>query len=186
MAYIGLKKPIIGTRKASGSYETPFALGKAVSMNITPNYNEASLYGDDALAEYDKYFKDADVTLGTTTLPIDAHNAMFGHTVESSSQTVTFDSDDETNYVGVGIISTEKVDGLTKYVAMFMPKVKFSDPSDDFTTRGDSIEYKTPSISGKASPDDDGAWKKTAVFATDAEALSWVYTQFGATVPSKG
>lgn len=181
MAYIGLKKPIIGKRTGAKKYEAPSALGKAVSMTITPNYNEASLYGDDALAEYDKYFKDADITLGTTTIPIAMHETMFGHTVSSSDNTVSFNSNDENNYVGVGIMSVEKVDGETKYAAMFMYKVKFSEPSDDFTTRGDSIEYKTPSISGKASPEDDGLWKITKTFDSESEALKWINTQFGVT-----
>lgn len=183
MAYIGLKKPIIGKRTGAKKYSAPSALGKAVSMSITPNYNEASLYGDDALAEYDKYFKDADVTLGTTTIPMEMHNTLFGHTVNAEEKTVSSNANDENNYVGVGIMSVEKVDGTTTYAAMFIYKVKFSEPSDEFTTRGDSIEYKTPSISGKASAEDDGAWKETKTFDTEKEALAWIYTQFGATVP---
>lgn len=186
MAYIGLKKPIIGKRTGAKKYDTPAALGKAVSMNITVNYNEASLYGDDALAEYDKYFKDADITLGTTTIPLEMNEIMFGHTVDDAEKTVTSNSNDENNYVGVGIMSVEKNNGETSYIAMFMYKVKFSEPSTEFTTRGDSIEYKTPSISGKASSEDDGVWKMTKTFSSEADALKWIYTQFGSTVPAEG
>ena len=44
MAYIGLRKPIIGKRNEDGTYETPFRMAKAISVNITPNYAEGSLY----------------------------------------------------------------------------------------------------------------------------------------------
>lgn len=176
MAYIGLKKPIIGKRTGAKTYEDATALGKAVSMSITPNYNEASLYGDDALAEYDKYFKDADIVLGTTTIPIEMQKMMFGHTV--SENQVSSNANDENNYCGVGIMSVEKVDGKTKYAAIFLYKVKFSEPSDEFTTRGDSIEYKTPSISGKASAEDDGAWRETNVFDTESDAYDWILSMF--------
>jgi hypothetical protein len=38
-------------------------------------------------------------------------------------------------------------------------KVKFSEPSEDYATKGESIEYKTPSISGRAMANDEGNWK---------------------------
>ena len=64
MAYIGLRKPIIAQRTGDGKYSTPFVLGKAISLNVTPNYAEGSLNADDGQAEYDKEFNYADVTLG--------------------------------------------------------------------------------------------------------------------------
>ena len=38
MAYIGLRKPIIGKMEESGTYAEPFALGKAIGLQVTPNY----------------------------------------------------------------------------------------------------------------------------------------------------
>ena len=53
MAYIGLRKPIIAQRTGAEKYSTPFVLGKAISLNVTPNYAEGSLNADDGQAEYD-------------------------------------------------------------------------------------------------------------------------------------
>ena len=180
MAYIGLRNPYIGARKEDGKYETPFQLGKAVSLNITPNFAEGSLYANDGLAEYDKEFTNADVTLGTSTIPVEAQKPMFGHTVETtgSKKGVTYNQDDQSGYVGFGFISVEKVNGVRSFVAAFLPKVKFTEPSDDYETKGESITYKTPSITGKATADDDGVWKETDVFATEAEAVSWITGKF--------
>ncbi len=179
MAYIGLRNPIIGKRTAAGKYATPAALGKAISIEITPNFNEASLYADDGLAEYVKEFKDADITLGTSTIPAALHAVMFGHTVEENA--ITFNKDDQNAYVGFAVISQTINDDERKYEAIFIPKVKFSDSSDSFETKGDSVTFKTPSISGKASAEDDGVWKYVEAFATEAEATAWVNKKFGVT-----
>ena len=178
MAYLGLRKPIIAKRMEDGSYDEPFACGKAVGVTVTPNYAEASLYGDDGQAEYDKEFTYADVTLNTTTLPIKAHEKMFGHVV--SEKNVKFNTDDQNNDVGMGWVSVEKVDGKRKFISNFLFNAKFSEPSEDYSTKGESIEYKTPSISGRASALDNGLWKETDEHETINAALAWIYDKFGA------
>ena len=55
MAYIGLRKPFVYPMAAEGGgYEAAIPFGKAVSFSDTPNISEASLYGDDALAESER------------------------------------------------------------------------------------------------------------------------------------
>ena len=58
-------------------------------------------------------------------------------------------------------------------------QVKFSEPSEDYATKGESIEYKTPSISGRAMANDEGNWKSVEVFQTEKEAMDWINTKFG-------
>ena len=118
MAYVGLAKPAVATLKdeTAKTYTDAFYCGKAVQIDVSPQYAEGSLYGDNTKAEYDKEFKYADVTLQTTTLPIKAHNLMFGHTVTETEgkQAVKFKDSDDAPYVGLGFIVTEKVDGKRK------------------------------------------------------------------------
>lgn len=177
MAYVGLRKPIIAQLKNDGTYDDPFAFGKAIGLQVTPNYAEGSLYADDGQAEYDKEFSYAEVVLNTSTIPIVAHEKMFGHTV--TEKNVKFNGDDQNNDVGLGWISVEKVNGVRSFIGNFLDKVKFSEPSEDYATRGESIEYKTPSITGRASAVDGGGWKETETFATEAEAKNWIYGKFG-------
>ena len=179
MAFIGLRKPIIGKLKEDGTYETPINFGRAISMEITPNYAEGSLYADDGLAEYDKEFKDADVTLGTDTIPIEAREPMFGHAVDAEKKVTTYKGDDQSNYVGTGIVGIEKVNGKRIFTAAFLPKVKYVEPSDSLETKGDNITYKTPTITGKATVNERGEWKETAVFEKESEALDWIDEKFG-------
>ena len=180
MAYVGLRKPIIAKMKEGGGYEEPFRMGKAIGINVTPNYAEGSLNADDVQAEYDKEFNYADVTLNTSTIPMEAHERMFGHKVDETKKNVKFNVEDQQNYVGMGWISVEKVDGVRSFIGNFLKKVKFSEPSEEYATKGDSIEYKTPSISGRAMGDDNGEWKEISKFDTEAAALEWINTMFGA------
>ncbi len=182
MAYVGLRKPIIGKMDENGTYEDPFAFGKAVGLTVTPNYAEGSLNADDMQAEYSKEFNYAETTLNTSTIPIQAHQAMFGHQVNEENKGVTFNSNDQSNYVGQGWISVEVVNGVRSFVGNFLKKVKYSEPNEEYATKGDSIEYKTPSITGRALPIDDGTWKETNSFKTEEEALAWIYEKFGKTM----
>ena len=136
-----------------------------------------SLFADNKKSEYDKEFKYADVTLGTDTLPIQAHKVMFGHEVSEegkSGTSIKNRTTDSSNYVGLGIYMDEKVDGLRKYVAMWIYKVKFAEGQESFKTKGDNIEYQTPSIGGQAIGIDDNLWKETMIYDTEKEAQDWI------------
>ncbi|WP_411336134.1 major tail protein [Ruminococcus gauvreauii] len=187
MAYIGLRRPIIGKLNIEkGTYSTPFTFGKAIAIQVTPSYAEGSLYADDVQAEYDKIFSYADVVLNTSTIPIQAHADMFGHTTaDSPNKFVTFNADDENGYVGVAWITVEKVDGVRSFTANFLCKVKFSEPAEDYATKGESIEYKTPSINGRALALDDGKWKEIAVFDTEEAAKAWIDGKFTPSAPGE-
>lgn len=179
MPYIGLRKPIVGKRNSDGTYGDPLRYGKAVAMTVTPNYAEGSSYADDAQDEYDKEYTNADITLGTNYVPIKAEPILFGHEIDEETGHVIYNANDQSNEVGVGIMRVEKINGARKYTAIFIFKAKFSEPSEDYETKGESITYKTPSISGKATPIDDGRWKESKICDTMTDALSWIYSMFG-------
>lgn len=101
MAYVGLRKPIIAEITGAKVYGEPFAFGKAIGLQVTPNYAEGSLNADDAQVEYDKEFNYAEVTLNTSTIPIEAHEKMFGHKVNEGKTGATFNKDDQAKYVGM-------------------------------------------------------------------------------------
>lgn len=182
MAYLGMRKPIVAPWKGNKTYGDPFAFGKAIGIQVNPNYAEGSLNADDEQAEYDKEFNYAEVTLNTSVIPIIAHNIMFGHTVDEEKNNVKFNKDDRSEYVGTGWIASEVVDGKKYFTGNILYKAKYSEPADDHSTKGDSIEYKTPSISGRATTDEDGDWKESQRFGTVTEALNWIYETFGKTM----
>lgn len=181
MAFVGLTNPYIAkledekTMKYSGC----FMCGKAIAMNITANYNEGKLYANNKLAEYDIEFKDGSMTLGTDRLPIEAMPICFGHEVSDDKKEVIYKAQDSANFVGVGFIVQEKIDGVRKNVATIVYKTKFKEPANDYTTKGENIEFKTPSVEGTIASISDGKWKITKVFDTEEEADKWLRTILG-------
>lgn len=185
MPYIGLVHPTIAKLNENGekpTYTEGFTCGKAISLDVNPQYAEGSLFADDETAEYDKEFKYADITLGTSTLPIKAHKTMFGHEVEEKEgkpPVIVDKTTDSPNYVGFGIYAKEKVNGEIKYVAMWVYKAKFTEGQEGYKTKGDNIEYQTPSISGQAIGISDNKWRERQIFDKKEDAIDWIETMAG-------
>lgn len=182
MANFGLSYPWFAKLNTeTGKYSNAFKCGKAVSTSVTPAYNEASLYGDDQEIENVKEFKNASVSVGTDRLPIQASKILFGHSVTEDGEENN-NIEDSANYAGYGFVTSEKLDGNTKFRACILLKVLFSEGEESFETKGDSIAFKTPTISGTATAVENGDWrKKSPYFDTKSEADQWIQEQLGAT-----
>lgn len=179
MAKVGLK----GIRYAvldteDNTYGTPASLGKGVSASVTVNNVDAKLYADDALAESDSGFSSATVSVAVD----DSRDAtvlapLLGHTVSTGE--VVRNAGDVAPYVGLGRVVTKVVDNVKAYKAEFLCKVKFKEPNQEETTKGDSVEFGTTTLEGDASAIASGLWSKTKEFATEAEAIAYLDTCFG-------
>lgn len=180
MANFGLSKPWIAKlNPATNTYSDAFKCGKAISTAVTPNYNEAPLYADNQQTENVTEFKNANVSIGTDRLPSKAAMVMFGHTVAENGEESS-KSKDEAGYIGYGFITAEQLDGVKKYRACVLLKVKMKEGEESFETKGDSIVFKTPSLSGTAIANEEGEWRiKSPYYATEAEADQWIQKKFG-------
>ena len=175
MAFYGLRKPYVAAyNKQTGQYSGGFVFGKAISVDITPNYVEGSLYADDEQAEYEKSFQNASVTLGTSTFPLQAASTVYGHTIDNATGKVLYKTTDESNNVGLGWTTVEVVNGVRSFIGFILTCVKFSEGQETFTTKGDNITFATPSQSGLAIGDANSVWKVRRVFDTAAEAEAFV------------
>lgn len=180
MANFGLSKPWIAELNAENdTYSKGFKCGSAMSTSVTPNFNEASLYADNQQKEYVKEFKNATVAVGVDRIPIKAAPILFGHTVAEDEEE-TSKSEDSSNYVGYGFITAEQVDGVKKYRACVLLKVKFSEGEESFTTKGDNIVFSAPTLSGIAIANNSGEWrKKSPYYETEGEADKWIQNLLG-------
>lgn len=163
------------------SYEGATNLGKAVSCSVSITNNEAKLYGDDVLAESDTSFSNGSITLGVTDDDDSVFAPLLGHAINAGE--VVKHANDVAPYVGIGRIVTKLVNGAYKYKVEFLYKVKFSEPSKDETTKGESIEFSTPSIEGIIATLDDlnGTWSKTKTFTSKSDALTYLKNLLAAT-----
>lgn len=179
MANIGLTNIWFSnlTEGADGAatYDGAKNLGKAVSCSVSITNNEAKLYGDDTLAESDTSFSSGTITLGVTDDDETIFAPLLGHSIDASGEVIKA-STDSAPYVGVGRIVTKMVNGAYKYKVEFLHKCKFSEPSKDESTKGESIEFSTPSVEGVIASlgDVNGTWSKSKTFNTKSDALTYL------------
>lgn len=180
MSYFGLSHPIIAKHNPeTGTYSDALKCGKAINTSVTPNYNEASLFADNGEDENVKEFKNASVDLGVNTLPKKAGEIIFGHKIAEDG-TETSNTDDSGSYVGYGFIVAEIISGTKKYRACLLTKVKFKEGAESYQTKGDSIVFTTPTLSGEASGNKDKVWRiKSPAFDTERECDEWILEQMG-------
>ena len=151
---------------------------KAISFQFQPNVADASLYADDARAEYDSR-----VTGGTVTMGIDREDDqtmadLLGHTKTLSDEIID-NVNDVAPYVGVGRVTRLMVDGVQKFRGTVISLVKFSEPNEEDNTMGESIEFGTSEISGQMIVPTNGKWRQRKVFTTQADALAYIESILG-------
>jgi len=179
MAKIGLNNFRYGvlTEGTGGAatYGTAKTPGKAVSCSVEIENNDASLYADDALQESDASFAGGTVTMGIDREDNTTLADLLGHTVDAQGEMVRTTTD-VAPYVGLGRIVTVMRDNALKYKVEFLSKVKFSEPSQDDTTKGESVEFSTYEIEGTVAAlgDANGTWSKSKIFDTKAEAITYL------------
>lgn len=161
MAKIGLSKPYFAKYSNTGetvTYTDGALMGKAVELSIELESSDDNiLYADNGPAETANTFAGGSFTLTTDDLMPEVLMDILGlEEEEVTSESVTtatpklyvWNDEQDTPYLGFGAIVKIQKDGATKWQAVILPKIKLSNPSDTFTTQGESIEWGTPEITG--------------------------------------
>ena len=82
--------------------------------------------------------------------------------------------------MGYGFITAEMLDGAKKFRACVLHKVQFKEGEESFETKGDTITFKTPTLSGVAMGTSKENWRtKSPYFDTEEEADIWIQTKLG-------
>ena len=187
MATIGLSRPYIARYTNAGSsvsYAGGRLLGKATELSIDLNDNNSNiLFADNAPAEQDNQFSGGTLTITTDELRPQAMIGALGLISESLSAVTDITtpgaawliSNDNQSipYVGFGAVAMKKINGVIKYVGIVLDKVQFSNPNESITTKGETIEWQTPQLSGTIFRSDNSthSWKRiTTPLDTEAEA----------------
>ena len=186
MAKIGLKNFLFGilTEESDGTatYGVAQKPAKAISCKVDISNNDAKLYADDALAEADTTFQSGTVTLGIDDEDDVTLATLLGHEIVNGE--MVRNANDTAPYVGLGRIITKIVGGVYKYKVEFLKKVKFSEPSQDNSTKGESVEFGTSELSGLVSTLANGDWSASKTFNTYEEAQAYLAGFFGSATPA--
>ena len=192
MAAVGMKyitfAPITSEpNQAAIVYGTGVIAQHAISGAVTYNYDESSLYGDDMLAEYYKGMIGYDLTLGMTELANNVATMLGIETaVTDSGSTVYKMVADNQTAVGCGFVQTQIVNGVHKYVGYWFHKVPFALNDENAQTKGETIEWQTPELTGKGwgvvlDATNGVQYRDRMEFETETAALAWLKGKAGIT-----
>ena len=148
MAPIGLDKlyyaKITEGDNGDETYGTPTQLAKAMTAELSVELAEATLYADDGAAEVVKEFQSGTLTLGIDDIGVQVAQDLTGAKIDDNKVLISA-SEDGGEPVAIGF-RAKKSNGKYRYFWLY--KVKFGIPATNLTTKGESIEFSTPSIEG--------------------------------------
>ena len=148
MATIGLDMlyfaPITEDENGDETYGSPAKLAKAMTADLSVELAEATLYADDGASEIVKEFKSGTLSLGIDDIGNSIASVLTGATIDSNNVVISA-SEDGGNPVAIGF-RAKKSNGKYRYFWLY--KVKFGIPATNLTTKGESIEFSTPTIEG--------------------------------------
>lgn len=178
MAKIGLNNfrysKLSESETGTATYDGAKKPARAVSCKVSVSTSSASLYADDVLAESDTSFNNGTVTIGIDEEDNQTMADLLGHTIAEDGGEMVRNANDVAPYVGLGRVIVKMVNGVRKYKAEFLCKVKFSEPSQDDKTKGENVEFTTSELEGTVSALADGTWSKTKTFDTQADAIKYL------------
>lgn len=189
MPYIGMRHVVVAkvashTAGSEPTYTAGMVMGKAITGNLTINRNNNPLYADDAISEDDNGITSMDLELGLDDLLEDVQDYI-GLLEKKTTGTGTaavdtyYDTDAAAYDVGVGYIRVRRKNGVTKYQALWVYDTLFSITSENAQTKGEQIEWQTPTATGRCKAldvDSSGKLKfrKRQLFDTEAAAASYL------------
>lgn len=189
MAFIGLRHPVVApfkahTAGAEPTYDPGKVIGHAIAANLTINRPSNPLYGDDVEIENDNGITGMSLELGVDDILEEDRPMLLGTVkkTEGSGQTAVdtyYDGDAAAPYVGVGYYRVRRKHGVTSFQATWMYKTQFSENNENSQTRGENIEWQTPTVTGRAAAlkidnTNQNYFRKRRVFTSEADAIAWL------------
>ncbi len=196
MAFIGLKHMVASAISAETegqaiTYGTGMVVGKAMQANRTLNRSDNPLYADDSIAENDNGVTGGTLEVGVDDLIDTARAYLLGDTAVTvgtgNDAHQEYDvTDAPAPYVGCGYYRVRRHAGATSFEAFWYHKVQFGDTTDNAATRGQSVEWQTPTITGRIFGVRNDSSLKTKYFRrvsfeTEAAAAAWLDSLAGIT-----
>lgn len=168
-------------------------IGKAISANFTPSTPEDNpLNANNSVSENDSSSASGgtlDMTLDR--LKQDAAADLFGVTVEEVTANVgeiavegsalKYYGNEQSAPVGIAFVRMHQEDGIRFHEVVLYRSVTFGMPPQTAQTKGKSIEWQTPDISGAVQGlEGDGSepWFESVKFPSQAAALEYIYDRF--------
>ena len=182
---VGLMYPVFApfvshTEGSMPTYGNGVVIQEARNVNITKTYNDNPLYGDDVKVDDDNGLNALSVSFEPTGLSDSDRKLLFGETdMALGGITAQMEGDNETPYGGFGYIRKMRDNGVRKYEAWIVLKIKFQEENQNTATKEGSITWGTPTLTGRAAQlivdsSDKAKFRAHATFETASAAKSWI------------
>lgn len=173
MAYTGLKNfyyaKMIDDAEAGTTYDAPKRMGDAISLSETPTTNTATLYAENGPAETASANGPTTAEIGVKDLSPQVLADLLGQTVNADGVLIQ-SREDRAPYVAVGFQMTGESEN-DAFVWLY--KGKFSRPTTSGTTKGESVEFSTPTITASfIGRDSDGQEKARIIQSETNQAIA--------------
>jgi phi13 family phage major tail protein len=142
---------------AGVTYAAPVRIAGAMVANVNPNSSTETLFADDGPMESASTLGNIELELGVIDIPLPVLAVLLGHTYANGK--LSKKADDVPPWLAVGFRSL-KSNGNYRY--KWLLKGKFMVPEENHETKGDSVSFQTPTITGNfVARDYDGLWELT-------------------------
>lgn len=185
---VGMMYPVFAplvshTDGSMPTYGTGVVIQEARNCTINKTYNDNPLYGDDRIVDDDNGLQALTASFEPTGLSDADRVLLFGEQVAAISTGLTgqWEGDNATPYGGFGYIRKMRDNGVKKFEAWIILKIKFTEESQATSTKEGSISWGTPTLNGRAAglyidSSDELKWRVHYTFDTIAAAKSWINT----------
>lgn len=171
MARVGLKDlfafPIESDKDGVVTYGEAFRVAKAIEATITPQSSEASLYADDAQVEYYAGITGYDLSFNVDDLTPQTKGKLLGY--EADENGVIFETNELNPKDHAIAFRAKRSDGKYEYRVVY--KARFAPTEDRYATQGESVEFQTPTITGKAMPLSNGLFGANVIESETNKAV---------------
>lgn len=182
---VGMMYPVFApiTTHTDGSlptYGNGVVINEARNCTVNKTYNNNPLYGDDRIVDDDNGLQELTVSFEPTGLRDSDRVLLFGESeVTAGGLTCYAEGDKETPYGGFGYIRKMRLNGVKKFEAWIILKIKFQEESQSTSTKEGSIQWNTPTLNGRAAgiyidSSDELRFRLHETFDTIAAAKSWI------------
>lgn len=184
MPKIGLQKLkycniTVGTDSEGNETETygdVKVFAKAVTASTSINTSKLKFYADDAVSEMINEFLNGTITMAVDDLEDSVLADIIGATL-SENNDVTMKDTDTAKYLRFGFIVRRYKNNKSEYRAIIFAKVMFDIPADDYETKGESIQFKSETVTGEIMRNYNHEWKLMSAWNADEKtAVTWLNT----------
>lgn len=190
MAFVGLLYAVAAPiqMEADGqaiTYGKGQVIGGMMTAEISYTRNSNPLYADDRVMEEDNSITGGTIKMGVDDVNDDARVMMLGDVKEGDAgEEVYHETGESAPYVGTGYIRVRRKDNKTNYIAYWVHKAIFGIGTESAKTKGQNIEWQTPTLEGSIMGVKNNAalqtrFRERRTFTKESEARAWLNKKAG-------